>query len=358
MANSVISNLSSASSADTATQSSDRLATDKFTFLKLLVAQLENQDPLDPSDDKEFVAQLAQFSSLEQLQEINAGVTGLNDTMHQGQLMTATSFIGKAVVVSGDQVIKANDADGNIVTSYVYYTVKDSFEKGYVTIMDATGSNIIRTDTIDGRKAGTYFYEWNGKDSSGKEVGNGTYKIIIAAVDQNDKSVLVDTQFEAQVYSVYIEDGQYHLSLSGNRTVPLTDVVEVGSVSTSTTNTDTATYASLAADSSARAALAADSAAAYDESIDPAVTVSADAKKAADGAIAAAKVARSAADDAAKTAATAKEAAQSAQTAAALSDYTDALEWAEKAANFASAAEDSAASAKAKALAVDSSLEF
>lgn len=343
------------STGNTATSTTDRLASDKFTFLKLLVAQLENQDPLDPSDDTEFVAQLAQFTSLEQLQEINAGVTTLNDTMHQGQLMSATSFIGKAVVVSGSQIIKANDANGDIVTSYMYYTADDAFQKAYVTIM--SGDTIVRQDTIDGKSAGTYYYEWDGKNDSGKEVDTGTYQIIIAGVDENDKSVLMETKFEAQVSSVYVEDGVYYLSLSGGRSVPLTDVVEVGEMSTSTTSTDSESYAEKAADQSARASLAADSAAAHEASIVTG-TESAAAKTAADSSIAAAKSARTAAESAEEIADAARAAAESAQAASALKDYESAKEWADKAVAFAEAAEGSAASAKAKALAIDGALEF
>lgn len=351
-ATSVISNISSNSAASTASQGSDRLSTDKFTFLKLLVAQLENQDPLDPTDDKEFVSQLAQFTSLEQLQEINVGVGTLNDTMTQNQLMSATSFIGKAVVAAGDQITKTNDSNGDIVTSLVYFNVSSAFQKGYVTIMDATGSTIIATDTINGKSAGSYYYEWNGKNSSGKEVESGVYKIIIAAVDENDKSVLVDTQFSAQVYSVYIEDGVYYLGLTGGRSVALTDVLEVGEAATSTTTVDTSTYSGQAADQAAKASLAADSAASYANAITDAST-SSEASSAAKSAAAAAEIARAASDAAEEIVAEARKAAESTQTAAALDQYNQAKEWAEKAKIYAANAEESAQSAQDKAEAID-----
>lgn len=351
---SVISSLSNASNASSSS-GTDRTASDKFTFLKLLVTQLQNQDPLNPTDDTDFVAQLAQFTSLEQLQEINEGVGTLNNTVYQGQLMTATSFIGKAVVVNGSQVIKTNDSDGNIVTTYMYYTVEDSFEKGYVTIMD--GDTIVRQDTIDATQAGTHYYEWNGKNDKGAEAATGVYTMIIAAVDKNDKSVLVDTKYEAQVISVYIEDGVYHLSLTGNRTVPLTDVTEVGQASTTTTSSETTTYSGLAADQAAIATMAAESAAGYDSSLDS-ITESAAAKTAADAAIAAAAKARTAADSAAKIAEEAKAAAKTAETAATLKEYNSAKESADAADALADAAEASAASAKAKALNIDPTLDY
>lgn len=338
-----------------ASQSTDRLATDKFTFLKLLVAQLTNQDPLDPADDKEFVAQLAQFTSLEQLQEINTGVGTLNETMNQGQLMSATSFIGKAVVVSGDQVTKVTTSDGNVATTVVYYSFDEPIEKAYVTITD--GTNIIRQDTVGSLQAGTYQYTWNGLKDNGAEASTGVYKIIIAAVDGDDKTVPVTTQFTAQVTSVYAEGGVYYLSLDGGRTVALTDVVEIGEGVTTTTSTSTATYAKQAADMAAKASLAADSAALHEAAIGS-DTDGQNAKKAADAAIAAAETARAAADAAEAHMAEARKAAEAAQTAEALEEYALAKEWTEKAAAYADAAETSADNAKVKALAIDPSLEF
>lgn len=352
---SVLNNFYASATDSGSTQSSDRLASDKFTFLKLLVAQLTNQDPLDPTDDKEFLSQLAQFSSLEQLQEISTGVESLNGTMHQGQLMTATSFIGKAVVVSGSQITKTNDANGDIVASYVYYTADEAFEKAYVTITD--GTNIISTDTIDGKQAGAYVYEWNGKNNNGKEAATGVYEIIIAAVDANDKSVLVNTQFSAQVNSVFTEDGVYCLSLTGGRTVALTDVVEVGEAATTTTTVDPTTYSGLAADHAATASLAADSAASHEASIDG-ETTSEEAKNAAVKAADAAATAQKAAKEAEKIADEAYETAQKAQTADALKDYNEAREWADKAGAYAAAADVSADQAKAKALAIDPALDM
>lgn len=81
----------------------------KDAFLQLLVTQLKHQDPLNPMDDKEFVAQLAQFTSLEQLMGINTGVTSMNEAFKQQQMMNAVSYIGKDVLASGDQISKIKD---------------------------------------------------------------------------------------------------------------------------------------------------------------------------------------------------------------------------------------------------------
>lgn len=211
----------------------DRLASDKHTFLKLLVTQLTNQDPLDPTDDKEFVAQLAQFTSLEQLQEINAGVSGLNSTMNQSQMMTATGFIGKDVVVSGNQITKFNDEEGNIYTTKVYYTFEEDVAAHQVTILDGN-NNLVYYGELGAHAAGQDNFPWNGRDMNGKEVATGVYQIYISAQDANGKTVLSNQQFSARVIGVMNDGGVYKLGLDGGRIVPITDVTTV----TNPTQTD------------------------------------------------------------------------------------------------------------------------
>lgn len=80
---------------------------DKDSFLLLLVTQFKYQDPLNPMDDKEFIAQMAQFSSLEQLMNLNTSMEGLTDATNNQQMINATSYIGKRVSVTGNTVGKA-----------------------------------------------------------------------------------------------------------------------------------------------------------------------------------------------------------------------------------------------------------
>ncbi|BCW99651.1 MAG: hypothetical protein KatS3mg024_2478 [Armatimonadota bacterium] len=86
-----------ASSGNTSTVVKDRISSDKETFLKLLITQLRNQDPLDPVQDKEFIAQLAQFSSLETLQSIDAKLGASNDG---ARLQQAAALLGRQVTVA------------------------------------------------------------------------------------------------------------------------------------------------------------------------------------------------------------------------------------------------------------------
>ena len=79
----------------------------KDAFLKLLVTQLQHQDPLNPLDDKEFIAQLAQFSSLEQMNNISEGITSLVKKTQEQDMLNSVNYIGKEVTASGHSVTKS-----------------------------------------------------------------------------------------------------------------------------------------------------------------------------------------------------------------------------------------------------------
>ncbi|MEJ5296665.1 MAG: flagellar hook capping FlgD N-terminal domain-containing protein [Armatimonadota bacterium] len=97
MPTTVSSATAAASSGSTSPVVKDRISSDKETFLKLLITQLRNQDPLDPVQDKEFIAQLAQFSSLETLQSIDAKLGASNDG---ARLQQAAALLGRQVTVA------------------------------------------------------------------------------------------------------------------------------------------------------------------------------------------------------------------------------------------------------------------
>lgn len=325
----------------------DRLATDKNTFLKLLVAQLTHQDPLNPTEDKEFVAQLAQFTSLEQLQEINSGVSSLNETMHQGQLMSATGFIGKDVVVNGNQMTKLT-YNGQTAATVSYYTIDEDMADGYYIIRDSNG-NLVYQEEIGAQTAGTKTIPWQGQNLVGGEAPNGVYEVTVVALDKNGNSILAKQQMTAMVYGVLVEDGVYKLALDGGRTVALTDVTEVSHMDSIVTTS--ASYESLAADQAAVGAVASRNAAAYLEKT-MAATTATDAEGWANETIKAAKNARDAATATQKVASNALSAAESSTTAATWDDYNKAQTYADQAAASAAAAEEAAGAAREHAATV------
>jgi len=193
----------------------------KQQFLELLTTQLEHQDPLDPMKDKEFVAQLAQFTSLEQLTNISSGVEALNNSQTQDEMLGAVNYIGKEVLAQGDAVYKQDDQ-----VSSVYFSLEDQTATTYANVLDSNG-NVVQSVNLGAFQPGDYTYTWNGKNFNGSEAPNGEYTVTFAALDKNDKSVMVDKQVAGKVVGLQRENGVASLVLSGGRTIKLSEVREV-----------------------------------------------------------------------------------------------------------------------------------
>lgn len=199
---------------------------DKDAFLTLLVTQLKYQDPLNPMDDKEFVAQLAQFSSLEQLMSINTGITGMNEASKQQQMISAVSFIGKDILASGDQISKIGDA-----TSKLFFSIKEPIANGVINVFNAN-NELVRTEFIGSRQAGGYEYQWDGKDHNGQSMPEGLYKIAMAGESGDGKPVLISTEVSGRVVGVETINGTHYLRMQDGRVVQFLNVSVVVEPST------------------------------------------------------------------------------------------------------------------------------
>ncbi|MEW5773685.1 MAG: flagellar hook assembly protein FlgD [Thermodesulfobacteriota bacterium] len=194
---------------------------DKEDFLLLLVTQLQHQDPLNPMDDKEFTAQLANFSSLEQLTNINNGIKSLTDQAGTQDMRTAVSYIGRDVRASGDMV---SVADGKAST--VYYFLDATAESAYVNLYDVNG-NIVRTAQLGSQQAGEHTFAWDGKDWAGKQAPDGLYYVYLAAQDADGQAILTNTEVSGRVSAVQSYNGSNYLRLADGRIVNFNKVYEV-----------------------------------------------------------------------------------------------------------------------------------
>lgn len=198
----------------------------KEEFLTLLVAQLSNQDPLNPMEDKEFTAQLAEFSSLEQLTNISDGIDSLVSADTSNQMLTAVSFIGKQVLAQGDTLSLINGE-----ASSVYMELESNVAGGLVNVFDANG-NLLYTQEFGARTAGTYEFVWNGLDYNDQQAPDGMYYVAVGAVGENGESVMVYTDVAGTVSGVQTEDGVNYLRLSDGRIVDFMNIKEVINPST------------------------------------------------------------------------------------------------------------------------------
>ncbi len=195
-----ISSVASQSSAQlTSALSGSETDLGKDDFLLLMIEQLKNQDPMDPADATEFTAQLAQYSSLEQLFNINDNLDSMGSTSGEVQRMSALSMIGKEVVTQG--------TDFNFSGSAIKlgYNLDASADSGSMYIRDASGSTVA-TRTLTEGSLGQHFFEWDGKDDNGNQVPDGQYSLGVSAFN-GDENVAVTSLISSEVVGVDLVDG-------------------------------------------------------------------------------------------------------------------------------------------------------
>jgi flagellar basal-body rod modification protein FlgD len=164
----------------------------KNDFLLLLVAQLENQDPMNPQDATEFTAQLAQFSSLEQLENVNKSLEGLGAMSSEMERMSALGLIGQNVVAQTGNFHFSGDP---VQLGYRLNTQADDVK---MYVLNQTGSTVA---TISSQQTdpGQYFINWDGLGDSGMPLEAGNYSLAIRAVGKDDNLLQVDSLIKGKV---------------------------------------------------------------------------------------------------------------------------------------------------------------
>ncbi len=194
----------------------------KEAFLNLLVTQLTNQDPLEPMENTEFVAQLAQFSSLEQLWNVNGNLEAnvLLTQSLQNSLMS--SLIDQDVRLAGDAVILNESGEATL-----YYTLAADA----VVTIEILGEDgeVVRTLELGQLSAGDNRYYWNGEDNYGKSLDPGVYSYRVSAVDQDGNDVYAQLFTVGMVTGVRFSDG-IPILLIGEFPVSPAEIVEFGHI--------------------------------------------------------------------------------------------------------------------------------
>lgn len=190
-------------------------------FLKLLVAQLENQDPLEPAKDTEFVAQLATFSSLEQLISANDNLTAL--AVGQSNLINsqALGLIGKdALVEAGDEI---RIAQGN--PDQIVYALPRQANAATLTIYNQDGTPI-RVFDLQTTPNGRIELDWDGTDAEGNAVADGSYRFEVNATDTEGEPLALALFRSLPIEGVNF--GSEGVSLvSGDQTISFATILEI-----------------------------------------------------------------------------------------------------------------------------------
>lgn len=205
---------------DSSTQSKEL---GKNQFLELLVTQLNNQNPLEPQGNGEFIAQLAQFSQVEGIEKLNSSMESLLTGYQSSQALQASSLVGRKVIVPSDKAVvdTSETFKGSLVLPVTSSNVS-------VNIYDSAGKVVNRVN-LGQQSAGQVSFMWDGKDSSGNLMPPGTYKFEAQATYADGTKGLY-TLLPANVDSVTLgqNGGEMQLNLAGLGSVALSQVQMIG----------------------------------------------------------------------------------------------------------------------------------
>lgn len=191
-------------------------------FLKLLVAQLQNQDPLKPQDNAQFVAELAQFSNLEQTIGINDRLDALSAQNQGLQNSQIVSMVGKQATVRGSMVT----ANGSGQPVPVAFELLGQAETLSITFADLAG-NAVRTVDVGERGPGQVNMSWDGRTDDGLIAPGGTYTMTVNAKNASGGNIDSTQETKGFVQSVSFDKGYPVLSLDNGVSVPIADLLRV-----------------------------------------------------------------------------------------------------------------------------------
>jgi len=192
----------------------------KDEFLKLLMAQISNQDPGNPQDGSAYVAQLATFTQVELLSNASARLDQLLLAQASSNQTLSASIIGRDVRFRSDTV-----ALGSESTVPLQAQLKGDAANVTWTITDADGK-VVRTLRSPDQKTGAVVVEWDGRDDSGKRLAGGQYSVRVAADNGEMEKVDVTSEGSGRVSGISYENGYAEL-LVGSRRLTMSSVLEL-----------------------------------------------------------------------------------------------------------------------------------
>lgn len=188
-------------------------------FMKLLAHQLKNQDPMKPMDQKDFSANLAQFSQLEQLTAMNKKMDSVNSNAIDDKRVQGAAFLGRKVVTGGTSIDYSGDGKDVRVPFFLDQPAKNAV----INILDNKNQLIARIEKQDLNK-GMQDVTWDGVGFDGQIAAKETYHFEVIGFDENNTKFMGSTRAEGLVQGIHFEDGETILDLSNGKKVFLKDV--------------------------------------------------------------------------------------------------------------------------------------
>ncbi len=193
-------------------------------FIRLLVTQLQYQDPLKPMEHTEFVTQLSQFSSLDHLSNINSGLNNLAESQREMSNKQAVSLIGKDVKASGNRIIM-DDKKG---ATGIGYQLNDDANEVVIRIFNKDGKPVSSIEAGP-KSSGYHTAMWDGKDYSGNIMPAGEYNFSLNAKDVKGNQINILSNVVGVADGVLFEGDVPYLTIKGMK-IPVSDIAEVKEV--------------------------------------------------------------------------------------------------------------------------------
>lgn len=188
-------------------------------FLELMLAQLRNQDPLDPADNEAFVAQLAQFSTLEGITNLNDSVASMGSAIRSQLTLQSAGLVGRSVLVpTNTTLMEGAGLVGNIELS-------QSTANLSVEIAGQAGETIRRLE-LGAQSAGSLRFQWDGTDENGAALPPGIYQVRATSLIEGE-AVQQEVRLPERVVSVTLADDGARVNLAGGTDVSVTDISEI-----------------------------------------------------------------------------------------------------------------------------------
>ena len=194
---------------------------DKDAFMKIMLVQMKNQDPTNPLKSHEMAAQLAQFTQLEQLQNINTNLDEMKAQAKPTESFQSLNLLGKVVAGDSSKIYRTkgdreHEVRYQLPANAKSVTIKVSNEMG----------DVVRSFTQNNVPQGNSSWQWNGKDNAEKVLPAGNYQVTIEALASNDNKITAKTDFEGVISGVnFTPSGT--LLMVGNQAIRLQDVRKI-----------------------------------------------------------------------------------------------------------------------------------
>lgn len=191
----------------------------KNEFLELMIAQMNNQDPLDPAKNEDFIAQLAQFSTVEGIENMNKSMAGMASALQSSLSVQASSLVGRSVMVPTSQTVLGPDG--------ITGSVEVPQATGNVTMEISTANGeLVRNIDVGPRGEGAMRFGWDGRTDAGEQMPPGIYRVR-AFSDVGGARQELTVNMPERVVSVSIGEKTLMANLAGGTSVAANQIKEI-----------------------------------------------------------------------------------------------------------------------------------